>query len=167
MTERPEYMPGQWEYMGDVNLEYGGLFVKLPEDGDDWIEVCEVVDLDSATGADGLVLIERKTVYGIFDKDKIESTLQCCGETVKSFRGMSKTAIMIELAYTFNSYGYVDQDDGWANYRMPSYLCIVGQDYGGNKQSWDGWKVDREETVRLHKQYNGELKAYVESVWLD
>lgn len=43
----------------DSNIQYGGLFVKLE---DDYAMIVEVTDLDSATGANNLVLIESGSV---------------------------------------------------------------------------------------------------------
>ena len=51
-----------WAYSGDVNLEYGGLFVNLDNVRYGYADVVEVTDLDSACGAAGMVLIEKGSV---------------------------------------------------------------------------------------------------------
>lgn len=45
---------------GDVDLRYGGVFVR--DMGDGWAEVIEIEDLDSAVGTTNLVLITQGTV---------------------------------------------------------------------------------------------------------
>jgi hypothetical protein len=44
----------------DVDIQYGGLFIRLVND---YAEVVEVTDLDSAAGATNLVLVEAGSVY--------------------------------------------------------------------------------------------------------
>jgi len=59
-----------WKYTGDMNLEHGGLFFKLPDahplDGDayDTVEAVEVIDVSSAVGGpDCIHRIERGIIY--------------------------------------------------------------------------------------------------------
>lgn len=157
---------GEWVYIGDVNLEYGGTFFRFDPY---YVEAVRVTDLDGACGAHGLTLIEKLTVFGMDDKDKICQALECCGTSISDLRGKGKAAIMIELAYCLMSYGFYDLDGGYYNYQKPSHWVIVNSDYGplSNKRNWESWKPNKEETVLLHHKYGGDLEQYINDEVLD
>ena len=73
-----------WKYTGDMNLEHGGLFFKLPDgepiDGirNDYVDAVEVIDLSGAVGGpDCIHRIERGTIY--MPRAKWQDALDCCG----------------------------------------------------------------------------------------
>jgi len=151
----------EWNYVGDVNLEYGGRYFRFDND---YCEVCEVTDLGGACGADGLSLSERKVTSGFDDKKRVQQALDCIGVPISWLRGKGKPAILLAIADGLFSYGYYDPLDSWCNYRMPAHWVIVNSDYGplSDKRNWEAWKPDREQTVILHHKYDGDLEAYLE-----
>ena len=159
-------MTSNWQYTGDVNVSYGGLFVNLDGSQEhDYLDGIEVVDLESAAGADGLILIDFKTLLFFRDKKKIKEALACCGRSVSDLRGRGKENVLMALACAKDSCGHFDP---WSDYhRRPDYFCLV-YDYGpfSDKSTWDGWTVDKDETVKLHKEYGGDLDKYLEGEWL-
>ena len=159
-------MPSNWKYTGGVDVSYGGLFVNLDGSQEhDYLDGIEVVDLESATGADGLILIDFRTLLFFQDKKKIKEALAFCGRSLSDLRGNGKESILMELASSLNAYGHYDP---WSDYyRRPVHFCLV-YDYGpsSDKNTWDGWTVDKGETVKLHKEYGGNLGEYLEGEWL-
>ncbi len=157
-----------WEYIGDVNLEYGGCFVRhdLNENGFPYYsEVIEIIDLDSATGANGLTAINFMTTFGYEDKKKVDNVMSYCG--IDNYRKMGKMNILNMMAVDFCSYGYSDPWDDY--FRRPSYLVLVNKEFNrfSSKSKWDGWKPNKDETVKLHHEYGGDLEAYLKGEWLE
>ena len=136
-------------YIGNVNLEYGGMYITDLQE--DYASVIEVTDLDSAAGAEGLTLIEHKTVILDMLDDKTRNSIEeCCGPSNS----------IEQLIYNTVNYGYpVDPDC----YNPP--IIVVTEDYSGNKNSWNSWGPDRDETIILHRDFGGNLKAYVEAMF--
>jgi hypothetical protein len=66
----------------DVDMRYGGLWIK---DCGDYAEWVEVTDLDSATGTSGLILVESGSV-GFYARDlrdmrsMLKGALSCCSD---------------------------------------------------------------------------------------
>lgn len=155
-----------WEYIGDVNIEYGGYFVRHDLDGNgryQYSDVIEVIDLESATGADGLTAVNFMSTFD-FTKKKVQNVMSYTG--AESFRGMGKINILNQLAINFCAYGY---SDPWEDcYRRPSFLILVDKSYGpfSDKRSWDSWQPSKDETVIFHKKYDGDLEAYLWGEWL-
>ena len=130
-----------YNYIGDINLEYGGLFINL----DDWqwgyVQCVRVTDLDSACGFTGAVMIEHIVALIPDNKDKM---LQCF-----SVLGLDKLTAKtskdrkIQMIDAIISYGYYDPDDSWDNYHT-GYTSIVqcenDKDYA--PMSYDGWKAE-------------------------
>jgi len=147
----------KWVYSGDVDLTYGGKYIKVYPEG--YADIVEVTNLADAAGADGLLLIEYKTVCDIFDYKQVAEALKSWGWTWEDlFRYPLPTRYSI-VADVLDSYGYSD---------VYKYTIVVHRDcYMGDKSTWDGWQVDRQETIRLAKAYGSDLRQYVESVWLD
>ena len=141
------------QYVGDVNIEYGGMFIDTSDVEHGYAEVLRVTDLDSACGAEGLVMIERLTVI-LDNKDINVKALDSCGMLGESVGWLG----LIESVVFYGYYDCVEDFTG------PHRWIVVTSDYTGNKQSWDGWKPDRDMTVRLHKRFNGDLRALVESL---
>lgn len=158
-----------WEYVGDVNLEYGGYFYRhdLNDLGfPDYTDVIRVTDLDSATGANGLTMVEFLTTFDHGNKERVKSALSCIGYDIADLRKMGKESIIALITDAFLAYGYYDPWDDY--YTRPHTIILVNDDYGrySSKRNWDGWKVSKDFTVTLHKEYNGDLRAYIEGEWL-
>jgi hypothetical protein len=168
MSVYEKELPEHWEYIGDINLEYGGTFFKVDDDNTryGYMDAVRVTDLESATGADGLYLIEAITVIGFNEKDKVQNGLGVCGWLDdEHWRGKGKKTVLLAVADGLMSYGYYDPQN-----RFPYHhtAVVVHRDsYFGNKASWDGWEVDKQESVSLHKDYTDDLFDYVVSEWLD
>jgi len=158
----------EWEYSGDINPQFGGIWTRPVLEGDGmplYVDMVIVEDLDSGCGADGLNLIGRVDMLcDEITRDRVRRALDCWGMTPADLRGRGKDTILRILAEAFYSYGYARLDDpnAW-------YIVITDWGPGSDKRTWQGWRedIDRSETVRLHKIYNGDLKAYVESELLD
>lgn len=68
----------RWNYSGDMNLEYGGLFWR--EDGaDDYVLAVKVTPCSDAGGPDNLFHIEHGSIYLGTDVKRHKSALDCCG----------------------------------------------------------------------------------------
>lgn len=157
-------MTGKWVYQGDVNLEHGGTFFKV-DDSDQrygYMDAVRVIDLIGLDGADGLTMIERVTIYGFDNPAMIRDGMRVCGwDRDRWYRGKGKETVILAVADGLLNYGCYDPV---SDYGGPHSWIVVNDNYYGNKRSWDGWKPDREETVRLHHEYNGDLRAYVETL---
>lgn len=152
------------EYIGDVNLVYGGAFFDLGDARHGYVTAVRVTNLDDAIGADGLILVEVVYLYALYDRESICRALSTCGMKVADLRGRGRENILIMIADAQLAYGCYDRLNGWANYTRPAYWVMVLADvYGGNKASWGEWEVDIEESVKLHRQYQGDILAYLES----
>jgi len=97
------------DYIGDINLKYGGVFYDLSDWRYGYASFLEVIDLDSAAGVDNCVLVQHGTVI-IDDKEKVKDGLRCCGQT---FADLPKDAHARKLmiADCVRCYGYYDADD--------------------------------------------------------
>lgn len=127
-------------YIGDVNLEYGGLFINTDEWKNGYAECLRVVDLDSACGFDGAVMVERITVNKT-DKADIIRALDCCGQTPKDLNTVKKESRVIWLICALEAYGLgVDVEMDYH-----TGIWIAQTDPHGPMQ-FDGWKAD----VKLH-----------------
>lgn len=162
-------METDWKYIGDVNLEYGGYYYRYDLNSNNfpyYAEIVRIIDLDSACGANGLTLIEKLTTFDFENKERVKECLSVIGLNPQDLRGKGKETIIDIILDSFLAYGYYDPNEDYVN---PSNWVIVNDNYGAcdDKSHWDGWKPDKEETVKLHKQYNGDLKAYIESEVLD
>jgi hypothetical protein len=129
-----------WSYLGDVNLEHGGVYCKLdPSDLKYGYANCvEVTDLDSACGANGMCLIEVGTVN--FDYKRIRKAAAACGwltpghrvarphrraaliEAVKSYYGMEVDRS--EVVQTDPTFPMVN--DGWKAEKVVSHIDLPG-----------------------------------------
>jgi len=130
-------------YIGDVNLEHGGMFFNLEDWQYGYVSVLEVIDLGSATGFDGAYLVEHKTVY-IDQLDKNKSALECSGWD--KLPGRTSDSRKMALAEAVCRYGYYDPDDSWDNYRARATSVYVYQEYTEDEEDYDnnrdGWDVN-------------------------
>jgi hypothetical protein len=151
-----------YEYSGDVNLEYGGIFIDLSTWDDGYCDAVTVTDLGSACGFDGGVLIEHVTINSTDDSKRIKNALKSCGffynigekaDNPQRF----KQYLRHRIAEALCSYGYRDPDDGWDGYR--SHHTEIVQTEQDGPMKFDGWKADKRIT-------NTTLEKYVKSVHL-
>lgn len=144
-----------WQYTGDVNLKYGGLYVNCDLDHYEWgyLECTEICDLDGACGATGMVLIEKFTVN--LSKERVVECLETIGQTVEDLLRMDTERAMLTLAYAFRSYGYCDPRSD--NYHAHS---IIVQTVPGASMKFDGWTAEK----FIHPK---DLRGFVESQWLE
>lgn len=140
-----------WSYIGDKSLKYGGMFVK-PEW--DHAEIVSIIDLDSATGDSGLMLIERGTVSMPCKRDgmkkRVGDALKCCGIAPQFLRQrkLGPKNIRIMIAETLWYYGCNDVD-------KQAILAIKG-----DFKNTSSWEVDE----NLGEQ---DLWEYLVENWLD
>ena len=109
-------------YYGDINLENGGLFIELP-DNDDWQQdyatVTEIVDMDSATGATNLIMINNGSIYIPSETDKRNQALPVIGAELLANGDINDNGTIrinntfdhwLCLAIAFHAYHGIDSD---------------------------------------------------------
>jgi len=71
----------RWQYVGDVNLEYGGWFWRIPKPGplEDYVDAVEVIPCSDGGGPDNLFEITSGSVYIPRDNGKRRATLKSMG----------------------------------------------------------------------------------------
>lgn len=127
-------------YIGDVNLEHGGMFFNLDEWRYGYVSVLEVIDLGSATGFSGGFLVEHKVVM-IGREDINKSALESCGWD--KLPGRTSDSRKMALTEAVCRYGYCDPDDSWDNYRTGATSVYRYQEYVDTEDySQDDWLVD-------------------------
>lgn len=140
----------EWLYSGDMNAAYGGIWIRHYGD---YADAVRIVDLDSAIGFDGAVLIERCSVSlprkVSEKKQRIKSALSCYGQTVATLGQMSREARRAHIWNAMIDYGYGDSDP----------IETLQLDPDGPMQ-FDGWRADR-------KQPGGDIGNYVMAKYLD
>lgn len=142
-----------WHYSGDVNPEYGGIWINLDNWEYGYAEAVKVTDLDSGAGFTGAVEVEHIVIHGMDDRERTKSALRYYG--IENFRGFTKEMSRLAIAEALASYGDYEQDrDGGSPFQEVLQLEPDGP------MVYDGWKADK----RLR---DPDLKAYVESVHLD
>jgi hypothetical protein len=137
-----------WHYSGDVNLEYGGVWVQVDryDQRYGYANFVEVTDLDGACGATGMVLVEKGTVN--FDLERIRKAVASCGwsEGIRKLKGAARKAAIIAAVKGY--YGMdVDESETIQTFEDASWR-------------YDGWKATKHVDP-------SDLKGYVESVYLD
>lgn len=146
----------RWEYSGDTNLEYGGVFIDVTDWRRGYCSAVRVTDLDSGCGFVGAVMIEHITINGTDDAEIIRRAYASCGWNLGRERPESmppagwKSFLRYLIAEALMSYWHCDTDD--------TRTEILQLEPDGPMQ-FDGWRADK----RLH---NTDLRAYVESVHL-
>ena len=160
-----------WKYNGDRNLEYGGYFYRhyMLNGFPQYSEIVNVTNLESATGAGGLTLIEFLTTFNHGDKKRVKSALSCIDISIADLRKLGKEVIINLITEAYLAEGYYDPDSDY--FVRPDRFVVVNSNYGyaSDKRKWDGWRPDKfgkEATVTLHKQYGGDLEAYIRGEWL-
>jgi hypothetical protein len=131
----------------DVNIEYGGFWVKDQGDYADW---AELTNLDSATGTTGMVLLEFGSVglYGrnfAENRKRFNGSFGSCG--AGTLKGMDHKTGRMAGWQALKSYGYANVDSS-----------IVIRTDGTAPMSQDGWHA--EVTIELE-----DLPGYLRSKW--
>ncbi len=121
---------GEYQYSGDVNIEYGGTFFDLSDWEHGYVNAVRVTDLDSGCGFDGAVLIEKLTVI-IDNEEQNKKALECCGFDAGDVG-------RLQLAEAVMQYGYYDPAN---EYYEPANEVIQTQQDG--PMSFDGWKATK------------------------
>lgn len=151
-------MARRWKYMGDVNLEYGGTFYDFSTWKYGYVDAVEVVDLDSACGFTGAVMIERKTINVKRKPEQMQSALSTIGANMLPNGDVDDNGRVIHKrtaahqfiqTYACQSYGYLDCDDH-----------VVLQLERDGPMQFDGWEAKK----RLRG--NHKLKNYVRREFL-
>jgi len=117
-------------YTGDINLQYGGMFLDLEEfkRWGDFCPVLKVTDLDSACGFESAVLIERGSIYIPENVEKRESALSCIGIE----KGESYTDLQLIVA--FDAYHGIECDSF-----AGEIILILDKEADSE---FEGWKAD-------------------------
>ncbi len=92
-------------------------------------------DLDSASGAEGLVLVELRTIIPPRDRTEYRSILSPFGKSFREMLELPRRERRIELAYLCLEYG---QSDPYNQLYEPSEFVIV-VDPEADRRTWDGW----------------------------
>lgn len=152
-----------WEYHGDENVEYGGLFVKC--DYSDfkygYLECIRVTDLDSACGFTNAVLIEAITV--VKDRKRLRKAVESCGITPaqsrQAYRTGGRKAYMMLCADALASYGHYDpsQQPAYVWGDRPHIEIILTKP---GKMKFEGWKASKVVQAK-------DLKGYILKKWCD
>ena len=71
----------RWHYFGDVNIEYGGLYIQQSGYADHVFAV-EVIAGSDLGFADCQFIVNRGSIFIGHDKNWIEIALQCCGQSL-------------------------------------------------------------------------------------
>jgi hypothetical protein len=134
-------------YSGDVNLEYGGMFVDL----DDWqykyADVLRITDLDSGCGFTGAVMIEHLTALVPEKRDKMQSCLSVCGWDKGRLPGRTSKDRKMAMIEAIMAYGYYDPAQDFTGFHRTIIQCNAlsgDDDYDSwnSPMEYDGWKAD-------------------------
>lgn len=101
---------GEWQYSGDVSINYGGTYIR---DRGYWFDVVEVIDLASACGADNMVLVETgNTFAGWRNREEIRHALDSEGyeDDMYKLGATTREQSRLRIAYALWSYGHKDID---------------------------------------------------------
>lgn len=139
----------KWQYIGDVNIEYGGTFFDLTEWKHGYVDALRVTDLDSGCGFDGAVLIEKITIL-VDDEKTNKQACECCGFKFDDL-DLSTDAGKLQLADAVMSFGRYDPAN---EYYEPQNEVVQTQDNG--PMQFDGWTA----TKRVLSE---NLRGYIES----
>ena len=144
-----------WQYTGDINSEYGGLWLNL-DAGDyqhGYVNAVRITDL-SDIGFDGAVLIERLTVVLPRNKCEMVSVLSVYDCGIAELANKAKINRVQMIAEACVAYGLYDPA---SSYHDPDSETLQLDAHGD--MEFDGWKADR-------KQPRGDLDGYIRAKYL-
>ena len=142
-----------WLYSGDMNAQYGGIWIRHHGD---YCDAVEITDLDSACGFDGAVMIERLS-SGLYDrklsdrKKALKQALDCYGWTISDLPKGNRQATRAAIWEAMIRYGYCDRESENAE--------ILQLDADGPME-FESWTAVR-------KQPHGDIGGYVMAKYLD
>lgn len=153
---------GYEEMWGDVDLLYGATFLKAsdtePAGAAGWYDVIEIVDLDSACGADGQVMVtSRNTSFDYAHGKDLKRAVDCHGglETLKHVARENKSDARKLLAVWLHGYGIADPN----GYGDSDFVATVDREahkhakepWESNVQGWGMAALERavEEAIRV------------------
>ena len=123
------------EVMADVNLEYGGVFMR----DHDWFDVIRITGLDSACGADGQILVEALTTSFDYVRGKAQWQSILSFSDAKRYltqSHISKADKRLLLAEAIVSYGIYDP----ASYSQSYFVAIL--DRKAHKDAREPWEAN-------------------------
>lgn len=89
-------------YVGDVNIEYGGKWYNPADLKHGLVECLEVIDLDSAAGIDNTLLVIDGTIYIPDSKEDRMSALRCIGQdTIPDLDTAQGKAMLIDACHAY------------------------------------------------------------------
>ena len=131
-----------YEYIGDINLEYGGIYIDISDWEDGYANAVEICDLDSACGFTGAVFIRNLTLIKPRNETELNSVLSVVGHETKKVSDL-------DVAYAAFSYGLYDGE--------PEETIQLEDD---GDMTFDEWGVD----FKAPDDFN--LREYVENTYL-
>lgn len=144
-TIREELEAARFEELwADVNLEYGGMFIREGDklgDVAEYYDVITITDLASACGADGQIMVEsRNTSYSYARGNALKSAVNCCGgvESLKATARIDKRAARLMLAGWLVEYGISDPN----GYGDGAFIATL--DYDAEENASESWSSNVE-----------------------
>lgn len=92
----------EWNYSGDVNLEYGGMFWKW-DGGPDYVLAVEIVPYSDMGGPNNVFIVENGSIYLPLDVDARNDALDTIGYS-------ARPAPLWALVDAFRAYHGIDRD---------------------------------------------------------
>lgn len=114
-----------YTYTGDMNIEYGGMWVDLSTFSEGWVSVIKVTPLNGAIGWEGAYMIEKGTIP--LQAKNRESALSCCSYTEEDVK--DNPILVVEA---FDAYGGVEVD----------YGVSTIQTLKDGEMSFDNWEAN-------------------------
>lgn len=132
------------ELCADIDLAYGGTFYR--EDYPNEFTVIQITDLDSATGADGQIMVETLyTSFDLLDSGNMRSVTDCSGVTEwlksKEWDREAKRAILLEAMIGYGLYDLA-QDYAHGQLGVARYVAILDREMYKWNNPRDRWDVN-------------------------
>jgi hypothetical protein len=112
-------MANRWKYVGDTNLEYGGLFIEFSEWKYGYVNAVQVDDIGD-NGFPGAVIVESKSIsIDDIDSERTRSALSTIGAKLIDKDDIDDNGHVLTrntlawkwcLAYAMNAYDAADVD---------------------------------------------------------
>ena len=132
-----------YKFIGDINLEYGGIYINLSDWKDGYANAVEICDLDSACGFTGAISIRNLTLIKPDNETELNSVLSVVGHE-------NEKVSDLDVAYASFAYGLYDGE--------PEETIQLNDD---GDMTFDGWCVDFKAPTGF------DLRDYVEKNYLE
>ena len=122
---------------GDLDLLYGRTYVR---DNGDSFDIIEIVDLDSACGADGQIMVQARVTSFDYVDAKQHKSVQESHDTsswLPDLARKDKNAARLAYAESIASYGIVDP----AGYSASHFVAVFDRSY--EKDARERWTSNR------------------------